>query len=103
MEGEIRGIAGMTPGEIDFEVQRGGRFVYFEYCISAVVVTFKKPSAVYFIPKGEGTFLKSLPYTLVSLLLGWWGFPWGPIYTVQTVFNNLSGGEPAVLSYGSEE
>jgi len=25
-------------------------------------------------------------------VLGWWGIPWGPIYTVQVLLNNLRGG-----------
>ena len=29
--------------------------------------------------------------SLVSLVFGWWGFPWGPIMTVVQVFRNLSG------------
>jgi hypothetical protein len=32
-------------------------------------------------------------YALVSLFLGWWGVPWGIIYTPMTVFTNLSGGQ----------
>jgi hypothetical protein len=29
---------------------------------------------------------------MVSLLLGWWGVPWGLIYTPLTLWSNLSGG-----------
>jgi hypothetical protein len=28
-----------------------------------------------------------------SLLFGWWGLPWGPVYTSQSLFTNLRGGE----------
>ena len=28
--------------------------------------------------------------TLVTLVFGWWGIPWGPIWTVQTLRRNLS-------------
>ena len=44
---------------------------------------------------------KGLPYTLISLLAGWWGIPWGPIWTVMTVVQNFAGGKdltPAVLA-----
>ncbi len=30
--------------------------------------------------------------TVVTWLLGWWGFPWGPIYSVHALFRNLLGG-----------
>jgi hypothetical protein len=34
-----------------------------------------------------------LPFTLLSLVLGWWGIPWGPIYTIQSVVINFQGGK----------
>jgi hypothetical protein len=73
---KIRGIEGMTPAEIDFELQRGAKFVYFTYCVSLLIVTFKRPSDVYFIRAGESAVLKGLPFTLISLAAGG-GFPGG--------------------------
>ena len=31
-------------------------------------------------------------------MLGWWGIPWGPIYSVQAIFSNLTGGEMPPLN-----
>jgi hypothetical protein len=39
--------------------------------------------------KSQGT---AIIYTLTSLLFGWWGFPWGLIYTPQAIYRNLCGG-----------
>ncbi len=36
---------------------------------------------------------RGVVYSLPSLLLGWWGVPWGLIYTPLTIFTNLSGGQ----------
>jgi tetratricopeptide (TPR) repeat protein len=36
--------------------------------------------------------LDSLKWSCLSLLVGWWGFPWGPIYTIQALFANAPGG-----------
>ncbi|QSQ28043.1 hypothetical protein JY651_09235 [Pyxidicoccus parkwayensis] len=83
----------MTVGQLQDELRQGGRFVVFEYCISIVVMTFKRSSDVYFIRAGEGTTGKSIGYTLVSLLLGWWGIPWGFIYTPMALITNLGGGK----------
>ena len=83
---------GMSPQEAEFEVNRGGRFVIFQYCVSALIVTFRRPTSVHFIKYGESPIAKGLPYTLISLLLGWWGFPWGFIYTPQVIYKNLKGG-----------
>src|SRR5690348_8903037 len=37
MATKIRGIEGMRQGELDFEIQRGAKFVLFQYCISVIV------------------------------------------------------------------
>jgi len=35
----------------------------------------------------------SLLSNLKVWLLGWWGFPWGPIYSIEALLKNLQGGE----------
>jgi hypothetical protein len=93
MATKIRGIEGMRQGELDFEIQRGAKFVLFQYCISVIILTFRRPSDIYFIRQGEKALVKGLPFTLLSLVAGWWGIPWGPIYTIQSVYNNSCGGK----------
>jgi len=56
-------------------------------------MTFRRPSDIYFLREGENAVTKGLPFTLLSLVAGWWGIPWGPIYTVQCVYNNSCGGK----------
>jgi hypothetical protein len=89
---KIRGTENMTADQVNFELQRGGKFVLFQYCVSLLIVTFKRPSDIYFVRSGESAMGKSIPFTLISLLGGWWGIPWGPIYTVQSLITNLKGG-----------
>jgi hypothetical protein len=93
MATKIHGIEGMRHGELDFELQRGAKFVLFQYCISVVVITFRRSSDIYFIRQGENVLAKGAPFTLLSLVAGWWGIPWGPIYTIQSVYNNSRGGK----------
>jgi len=95
---KIRGIEGMKAGEVDFEIGRGARFVFFQYCISVVVLTFRRPSDIYFLRQGESAVTRGLPFTLLSLMAGWWGIPWGPIYTIQSVYNNSRGGKDVTES-----
>lgn len=90
---EIKGIEGLGLNEINEEIQRGGKFVSYTYCISIILMTFKRPSDIFFIKSSESAFTKGLPYTLVSLVLGWWGIPWGPIYTLGAIFSNTGGGK----------
>lgn len=81
-----------SDGQLQQELQQGGKFVMYQYCISILILTFKRSSNVYFIRQEENAVVKGIPFTLLSLVLGWWGIPWGPIYTVQSVWVNLKGG-----------
>ncbi len=82
-----------SSGELQQELQEGGKFVMYQYCISILILTFKRSSNVYFIRHEENAILKGLPFTSLTLLLGWWGIPWGPIYTIQSVWVNFQGGK----------
>jgi hypothetical protein len=89
---QIRGIDGMTLQDIQAELRRGGRFVHFEWCVSVLVMTFRRPTDVYFLRSGQNGFGSSWPFTLASLLFGWWGIPWGFIQTPGVLWTNLCGG-----------
>ncbi len=89
---KILGIDGMTMDQLQGEIREGGRFVLFPYCVSIVVMTFRRSSDIHYIPPGHSGFVKGLPYALISLLLGWWGIPWGLIYTPGCLGSTLSGG-----------
>jgi hypothetical protein len=89
----ISGIEGLSVDEIRARVGRGARFVVFPYAISLLVVTFRRSSAVQFIDAGQSALVKGIPYLLISLFLGWWGFPWGFIYTPMSIIETLSGGK----------
>ena len=90
---KIIGIDRMDAAELNFELQRGGKFVTYYYCISVIIMTFRRNSNIYFVREGESPISKSLPWTLLSLVLGWWGIPWGPIWTIQSVAVNFRGGK----------
>jgi hypothetical protein len=90
---KIQGIEEMSPDQILFEVQRGAKFVFFYYAVSVLVMSFRRASPIYFIPAGQDTLSKGLPWTLLTLVAGWWGIPWGPIYTIQSMTVNFRGGK----------
>ena len=89
----IKGLEGMSPQDVHAELQRGGKFVVFQYVISVVLMTFRRSSDVYYVRAGESALGKGLPYTLLSLVFGWWGIPWGFIYTPLCLATNLGGGK----------
>ncbi|BBI31856.1 hypothetical protein [Cohnella abietis] len=93
MKVRIDGIDGMTVTNIQDEVQQGGKFVVYTYCFSVILMTFKRSSDIYFVRYNESSVGKGMKYTLLSLLVGWWGIPWGPIYTIGALFTNLKGGK----------
>lgn len=88
----IVGLDNVTPTQLKAEIQAGTRFVVFQYCFSVIVMTFKQGSSVYVIRPGDSAFTKSLPFSLCSFILGWWGIPWGPIWTISTIVRNCQGG-----------
>ena len=88
----IKNLNGLSAEQVSREIQRGGRFVMYQYTMSLVLVTLQRSSDIYFIPPHENSVTKGLPFTLVTMALGWWGLPWGPIKTLRSIACNLSGG-----------
>ncbi len=68
----------------------------YQIAVSLVLMSATFPSAYVIDPERSGT--TGWFSTLASMLLGWWGIPLGPIYTVRAVALNLRGGE--VVSVG---
>jgi len=90
---KIKNVEGLTTDQINRELDHGAKFVMFTFTISILVMTFRRSSDIYFVKAGESGTIKGLKYTFLSLILGWWGIPWGPIYTLTSLFTNLSGGK----------
>jgi hypothetical protein len=88
----IHGIDDWTLADVDAELAAGGRFVFYEYCISLIIATLRQRTGIYLVRADELGLVRGLPFTLISLLLGWWGIPWGIIYTPLTLITNFSGG-----------
>lgn len=66
------------------------RYVIYYEVKSFVVMTTRSPIQGIFCPGCAER--KVLRATVVTWLTGWWGFPWGPIYSIQAIFRNLIGG-----------
>jgi len=89
----IVGIENMEIGLINHELQNGAKFIVYQYCISILILTFRRSSNIYFIRSNQGSVKKGLQFSLISFLFGWWGFPWGPIYTIGSFITNFKGGK----------
>jgi DnaJ domain len=66
------------------------RSTVFYRVVSFVLLTTRTPIQGIFC--SECAKRVGLQATLVSAFVGWWGFPWGPIWTISSVFRNAFGG-----------
>lgn len=66
------------------------RVTSFIYAISLLLVTFRRGAGGVFC---SGCRKKvGLKYSVISAIFGWWGIPWGPLYTLQALGRNSAGG-----------
>jgi hypothetical protein len=67
------------------------RYVVFLVTKSFIVITYRSVvQGIFCSSCAEKTAIRA---TLVTWLLGWWGIPWGPVYSIQSLFTNLFGGK----------
>jgi hypothetical protein len=88
----LGGSRPLFPDEIRTRVAAGARLVRFEFCISLLLFTVRRQSPVYITESWQERYLRGLGYSLIALLLGPWGVPWGLIWTPWAVWVNLTGG-----------
>ncbi len=92
-------------GENEEKLREGGSISYsgkaislsievtqFYFCLSFIIFTMRLPSR-FFIRRSQNTLAAGSIYSLVTLILGWWGIPFGPIYTINALYKNLRGGD----------
>jgi len=83
----------LTIDELKNKIDNGSKFIIFQYCISVFfAVTLKRFSPAILIEPNEKLSKYYKRYNTISLFFGWWGLPWGPIYTVKYVNLNSKGG-----------
>jgi len=86
----IKKTSGISIGQLCSALSNDGRIMTYCYCISIVAMTFRLTSSPYFIRPGERPSKYRLWYNICSLIFGWWGLPWGPIYTIDLLRINQS-------------
>ncbi|MCE9563607.1 MAG: hypothetical protein K8U57_16315 [Planctomycetes bacterium] len=91
----LAGSRPLFPEEIRTKVADGAKLVRFEFCVSALVFTIRRQSPVYLTLSWQERYLRGIWYSLVALLLGPWGVPYGVIWTPRAIWVNLTGGVDA--------
>ena len=74
-----------APVNLDTEL------VQFQGCVSILVWTGKFPSRL-LVPGNDSLAGTAALYTVLTLLVGWWGIPHGIFWTSQALWMNLKGG-----------
>lgn len=88
----LAGTGPLSADELLARLRDGWRCVRFEWCISFVAVTLRRQSAVYLTATWQERYLRGVGYSLLALLFGPWGVPWGLVRTPLAVWSNLTGG-----------
>ncbi len=88
----LAGTEGMTLGDIELDVLKGGRFLRYYWNVSVVVLSFRNSTALTYVRSDRSAGAGALGWGLFSLLFGWWGFPWGIVHTPLSLWHNIRGG-----------
>ncbi|EHQ26215.1 hypothetical protein [Mucilaginibacter paludis] len=88
----IKKTAGISIEQLYDDLSHGGRIVSYGYCVSIIAMTYRLMSSPHFIRPDEKISKYRMGYNLRSLILGWWGLPWGPIYTIDMIKINAKTG-----------
>lgn len=68
----------------------------YQGCVSFILFTTRFRSR--YVIDGRGGAEVNLAFTTLSFLLGWWGLPWGLLFTPQAIYRNLRGGHKKYVS-----
>ena len=85
--------AGVPREEVPSFARDGGRIVRFRFTLSFLFFSFLRRSDEVVVKPGESLARKALPYNLLTLLLGWWAFPFGPVAAMHSLLMNWTGAE----------
>ncbi len=101
------GTAGKTVRQVCEEVANGGRFIIYPYVFSIIILSFRRSSPIQYVPPGRSGAGKAIQWSLISMLFGWWGIPWGIFFTIGALWRNAAGGidvtEPIIASLAGPE
>lgn len=88
----LAGTEGMTLGDVELDVLKGGRFLRYPWNVSVIVLSFRNSSQLTYVRSDRSAGAGALGWGVFSLCFGWWGFPWGIVYTPLSLWHNTRGG-----------
>jgi hypothetical protein len=90
---KIQNVNGFSAEQLQREAEKGARFVHYAYSISLIVTTINRETGVYMVRATESPVKQSLPFTILTVLFGWWAIPFGPKHALASIRTNLKGGK----------
>lgn len=87
----IVGAKRLTKEELQRKLNAGRKLVVYQFAFSIVFISYKMSSPVHLVKVGERR-KAAILWSIVSILFGPWGVPWGPIYVYQSIKHNNQGG-----------
>jgi hypothetical protein len=75
---KIRGLENISTDQVNHYLQQGAKFVVFQYCISVFILTFKRPSDVFFNSRRREFFWEKPSFYVDLALFRLVGFTLGP-------------------------
>lgn len=82
----------LSAKEIQAEIEKGAKFVHYQYVVSYIFGTSKSQSELKLLKKGQSIFMHGFWYNLITILFGWWGLPSGPGTSIKVLKSNFKGG-----------
>jgi hypothetical protein len=86
-------VVDQTPGELEERVMRGYRFMTIPYVVSVMILSFRRSmGGVHEVNTGEWPMGQVIGATFITCLFGWWGIPFGILWTILSLFYLWRGG-----------
>lgn len=90
-EGELPRSEVPRAGQCEWCTSRDTELIAPLYVFSAVYVTARSPGRYASVCERHAV-IAALPAIAFSLVVGWWGIPWGPIWTLDALVRNVTEG-----------
>jgi hypothetical protein len=84
---EVTSFACQRCGTVDPSL----RLTVFPWVVSIVIVSFKRAAVGIFCSRCRS--VERWKYLGISVVLGWWGIPWGIFWTLDALVKNGAGGQ----------
>jgi len=81
---------GGTAKYKDHDINENTKLVRYCWVLSVVTLSMKAPGNWLVSGTTRSTLFRMLSI-IFNLVFGWWGIPWGPIFTIQSLFINVAG------------